>query len=149
MAVLGIRALRQRRYDGPSPDSQEHWPLFSSAPVRPDEVCAPVAEHPLVCIVAGPEAQPAAQRAADILTADGHSITVTSTDSLAPLAGAAGVLVLGGLDLEAAARACAPASAYVRGELLEGPAPAWDAMVLRAARGIAIAAEPQAIGMCG
>ena len=52
-------------------------------------------------------------------------------------------------DLEAAARAAAPRSAYVRGELLEGPAPAWDAMVLRAARSIAIAAEPQGIGMCG
>jgi len=123
--------------------------LFSSVPVRPDEVCAPVAEHPLVCLVAGPEARPAAERAASTLAADGHTIVVTSTDALEPLAGAAGVLVLGGPDTEAAARAAAPPSAYVRGELLEGSAAGWDALVLRAARGIAIAAEPQAVGMCG
>jgi hypothetical protein len=123
--------------------------LFSTAPVHPDDVCAPVAEHPLVCLVVGPEARPAAERAASILAADGHTVTVTTTDALEPLAGAAGVLVLGGLELEAAARAAAPPSAYVHGELLEGPASGWDALVLRAARGIAIAAAPLAVGMCG
>ena len=125
--------------------------MFSAVPIHPDDACAPApAPAPArVCLVVVPEARPAAERAAEVLCADGHAVTVTSMDSLDPLAGAEAVLVLGGLDLEAAARAAAPASAYVRGELLEGPAAGWDALVLRAARSTAVAAELPGIGMCG
>jgi hypothetical protein len=83
------------------------------------------------------------------LRTDGHDVGVVSIDALHGLADAEAVLVLGGLDLETAARAAAPASAYVRGELLEGPAASWDQAVLRSARSTAIAAAPPGIGMCG
>jgi hypothetical protein len=99
--------------------------------------------------VAGPEATPAAERAAAELRADGHDVQVVGIDDLTAVAGAEAVLVIGGLELEAAARAVAPADAYVHGELLEGSAPTWDAQVLRSARAVAIAAAPAGTGMCG
>jgi hypothetical protein len=102
-----------------------------------------------VSLVAGPEALDAAERAAVALRADGHTVSVVPIDDLAALAGADAVLVLGGLDLEAQATAAAPAHAYVHGELLEGPEAGWDALVLRAARSTALAAEPPMLGMCG
>jgi hypothetical protein len=99
--------------------------------------------------VAGPEAGPAAERAAEELRSDGHDVAVVGIDDLAALAGAEAVLVCGGLTLEGAARAIAPAHAYVHGELLEGPAATWDSQVLRAARAVALAAAPATTGICG
>jgi hypothetical protein len=132
----------------PSP-IQELPILYQTAPVS-SRACAP---DPVgatrVCLVAGPEALHAAGRAAEALRADGHAVGVAPIDDLTALAGADAVLVLGGLDLEAQARAAAPAHAHVRGELLEGPEAGWDALVLRAARATAVAAAPSGLGMCG
>lgn len=94
-----------------------------------------------VCLVAGPEAIPAAEGAAATLRADGHAVSVVPFDDLQPLASADAVLVLGGAGLEAAARAVAPAHADVIAELLEGPAARWEELVLRAARSLTSAAE--------
>jgi hypothetical protein len=133
-----------------APSSIQELPILSqTAPVTP-EACAPDRiEVTRVCLVAGPEALRAAERAAAALRADGHTVSVAPVDDLAGLAGADAVLVLGGLDLEAQARAVAPAHAYVHGELLEGQEAGWDALVLRAARATALAAEPPILGMCG
>lgn len=94
-----------------------------------------------VCLVAGPEAIPAAEGAAAALRADGHAVVVVPFDDLPPLATADAVLVLGGTGLEAAARAVAPAHADVVAELLEGSAARWEDLVLRAARSLASVAE--------
>jgi hypothetical protein len=121
----------------------------TGAPLEVD-ACAPAPARPArVAVVAGPEAVPAAQRAAEVLNADGHLVLVTPMDRLEGLADVDGVLVLGGLVLERAARAAAPAHAYVRAELLEGAAAGWDRLVLAAARETAIAVAPPRLGMCG
>jgi hypothetical protein len=99
--------------------------------------------------VAGPEASTSAERAAEELRADGHDVSVVGIDDLTSLAGAEAVLVVGGPELEAAAKAVAPAHAYVHGELLEGSAVTWDRQVLRAARAVAVAAAPARTGICG
>jgi hypothetical protein len=111
--------------------------------------CAPALPTALVGLVAGPEAALPAELAAAELRADGHDVQVVAPGELAALAGAEAVLVIGGLELEAAARAVAPAHAYVHGELLEGPAVTWAGQVLRAARAVAIAAAPARTGSCG
>jgi hypothetical protein len=124
--------------------------LVTTLPLIAGVDCAPpVVPQAHVCVIAGPEAAAAAERAAATLRADGHAITVLGVGELDRLAGADAVLVLGGLELEAAARAAAPAHAYVCGELLEGPATGWDALVLRVARAVALAAAPSMAGMCG
>ena len=103
----------------------------------------------MVRLVAGPEAALPAELAAAELRADGHDVQVVAPAALATVAAAEAVLVIGGLELEAAARAVAPAHAYVHGELLEGPAATWAGQVLRAARAVAIAAAPARTGTCG
>ena len=103
----------------------------------------------MVCLVAGSEAAVPAELAAAELRVDGHDVQVVPPGELATLAGAEAVLVLGGLELEAAARAVAPAHAYVHGELLEGSAATWAGQVLRAARAVAIAAATARTGSCG
>lgn len=114
------------------------------------EACDPAPGGPArVAVVVGPEALPAAERAAEILNADGHMVTVTPMDRLDGLADADAVLVLGGLLLERAVRAAAPAHAYVRAELLEGPESGWDRLVLAEARATAVAVAPPHLGMCG
>jgi len=123
---------------------------MTTIPLITDAGCAPPEVRPArVCVVAGREAFDAAERAAAILRADGHEITVVGVGDLDRLADADAVLVLGGLELESAARVAAPRPAYVCGELLEGPAAGWDALVLRVARGVAVAAAPSMAGMCG
>lgn len=114
------------------------------------EACDPAPAGPArVAVVAGPEALPAAERAAQALNADGHLVLVVPIDRLDDLADADAVLVLGGLMLERAARSAAPPHAYVRAELLEGAATGWCDLVLRAARATAVAAAPPRLGMCG
>jgi hypothetical protein len=114
------------------------------------EACAPSPAGPArVAVVAGPEALPAAGRAAEVLNADGHVVTVVPMDQLEKLADVDAVLVLGGLLLERAVRAAAPAHAYVRAELLEGAASGWERLVVAAARATAIAVAPPHLGMCG
>jgi hypothetical protein len=114
------------------------------------EACAPAPAGPArVAVVAGPEALPAAERAAEVLNADGHLVTVAPMDELDKLADVDAVLVLGGLLLERAVRAAAPAHAYVRAELLEGAASGWDRLVVAAARATALAVAPPSLGMCG
>jgi hypothetical protein len=111
--------------------------------------CAPAAAAaPRVCLVAVPEAATPAELAAAELRTDGHDVQVVTPAELAALAGAEAVLVIGGLELEAAARAVAPAHAYVHGELLEGQGSTWSGQVLRAARAVAIAAAPARTGSC-
>jgi hypothetical protein len=133
-----------------APSPIQELPILSQTLPLSSEACAPArVEVTHVSLVAGPEALLAAERAAEALRADGHTVSVVPIDGLAALAGADAVLVLGGLDLEAQARAAAPAHAYVRGELLEGPQAGWDTLVLRAARSTALAAEPPMLGMCG
>lgn len=123
---------------------------MTTIPLIADAGCAlPAVPQANVYVIAGPEALGAAERAAESLRADGHAIAVLGVGELERLADADAVLVLGGLELEAAARASAPEHAYVCGELLEGPATGWDALVLRVARAVAVAAAPSMAGMCG
>lgn len=124
--------------------------VFAAGTPLDVEACAPAPALPArVAVVAGPEALPAAERAAEALNADGHLVTVTPMDRLEDLAEVDAVLVLGGLVLERAARAAAPAHAYVRAELLEGAESGWDRLVLAAARATAVAVAPPHLGMCG
>ena len=120
--------------------------MFQSAPVHLDGARVVRREQGTrVCVVAGPEARQAAERAAEVLRAESHAVTVAPIDGLEALADAELVLVRGGLDLEAAARAAAPPHALVRGELLEGPESGWDALVLRSAR-VAALTGPSSVG---